>query len=120
MATEGTPPAATNSAGEHLQTSVPLPGRTTYRFTTPQGGMHGQTPVWPGNDTAWACRAENIDILRAESSGFDSNVKDSNPIQILIWGVFVDYQELNHDSEVFTHGGVKVLHPEYYSGEPYL
>ena len=86
----------------------------TYRFATSQDGARGQTPVWPGDD------AENINILRVNPSGFDRGVEENNPIRILIQGAFDDYQELNPDSEVFTHGGVKMLHPEYYSGEPDL
>ena len=120
QAAEGTPPADTNSLGECPRTSVPLPGRTTYRFATPQGGARGQTPVWPGDDTARTHRAENIDILRVNPSGFDGGVEENNPIRILIRGAFDDYEELNPDSEVFTRGGVKMPHPEYYSGEPDL
>jgi len=91
-----------------------------YRFTTPQDGVCGQMPVWPGDDTAQAHHAENINILRVDPSGFDGGVEENNPIWILVQGVFNDYQELNPDSEVFTHGGVKMPHPEYYSGEPDL
>ena len=91
-----------------------------YRFTTPQGSARGQTPVWPGDDTAWAHRTTNNDTLRAESSGFDGNIKENNPIQIIIQGALNDYWELNPDSEVFACGGVKTPHPEYYSGEPDL
>ena len=59
-------------------------------------------------------------MLRAESSDFDGNIKENNPIQIIVQGAFDDYWELNPDSEVFTRGRVKMPHPEYYSGEPNL
>ena len=106
--------------GEHLQTSVPPPGRTIYRFTTPQGSACGQMPVWPGDEAARACHAENINILGADPSGFNGGVEENNPIRTLVRGTFSDYQELNLDSEVFTHGRVKMPHPEFYSGEPNL
>ena len=77
-------------------------------------------PVWPGDNTVWVCRAANNDMLRAESSDFDGNIKENNPIQIIVQGAFDDYWELNPDSEVFTRGSVKMPHPEYYSGEPNL
>ena len=77
-------------------------------------------PVWPGNDAARAHCTENINILKADPSGFDGGIEENNPIQILVQGAFNDYQELNPDSEVFTCGGVKMLHPEYYLGEPDL
>ena len=80
----------------------------------------GQTPAWPGDDAAWAHRTANIDTLRAGSSGFKGNIEESNPIRIIIRGALKDYQELNPNSEVFTRGGVKMPHPEYYSGEPDL
>ena len=62
----------------------------------------------------------NNNTLRAESSDFDGNLEENNPIQIIVQGVFDDYQELNPDSEVFTRGRVKMPHPEYYLGEPDL
>ena len=92
----------------------------TYRFTTPQGSVCGQMPVWPGDEAARAHRAENIDILGADLSGFNRGVKENNPIRTLVQGAFNDYQQLHPDSEVFTHDGVKMPHPEYYSGEPDL
>ena len=52
QAAEGASPAESNNAGECPQTSVPLLGRTTYRFTTPQDSACGQTPVWPGDEAA--------------------------------------------------------------------
>ena len=66
------------------------------------------------------CCAENIDILGADPSGFNGGVEENNPIRTLVQGAFSDYQELNPDSEVITHGGVKMPHPEYYLGEPNL
>ena len=89
----------------------------TSRFTTPQGSTCGQTPVWPSEDATQACRVANTETLRAESSGFDGNVEETNPIWIIVRGAFDDYQELNPDSEIFTRGRVKMPHPEYYSGE---
>ena len=82
--------------------------------------MHGQTPVWPGEDAAWAHCAANNDILRARPPGFNGNIEENNPIWILVRGAFDDYREINPDSEVFTRGRVKMPHPEYYSGEPDL
>ena len=58
--------------------------------------------------------------MRAESSEFDGNVEETNPIRIIVRGVFDDYRELNPDSKIFTRGRVKMPHPEYYSGEPDL
>ena len=109
-AAEGVPPAGSNTANERLQDSMPPYGGTTYRFTTPQGSTRGQMPVWPGEDVTWACRAAHNEMLRAESSGFDSNVKETNPIWIIVRGAFDDYQELNPDSEIFTRGRVKMPH----------
>ena len=82
--------------------------------------MHGQTPVWPGEDAAQACHAANNDTLRAESSDFNGNIEENNCIQIIVQGAFNDYWELNLNSEVFTRGRVKMPHPEYYLGEPDL
>ena len=59
-------------------------------------------------------------MLRAESSDFDGNIEENNPIQIIVQGAFDDYWESNPNSEVFTHGRVKMPHPEYYLGEPNL
>ena len=115
-AAEGVPPAEPNTMDERPQDSIPPYGGTTYRFTTPQGSTCGQTPVWPGDDTARAHRAVNNNTLRAESSGFDGSIEENNPIWIIIQGALNDYQELNPNSEVFTHGRVKMPHPEYYSG----
>ena len=67
-----------------------------------------------------ACRVANNETLRVESSGFDGNVEETNPIRIIVRGAFDNYRELNPDSEVFTRGRVKMPHPEYYSGEPDL
>ena len=119
-AAEGIPPPAPNTANEHLRDSVPLYGGMTYRFTTPQGSTHGQTPVWPGEDAAWAHHAVYNDTLRVEFSDFDGNIEEINPIWIIVQGAFNDYWELNPNSEVFTRGRVKMPHPEYYSGEPNL
>ena len=74
-------------------------------------------PVWPGDEAAWPRHADSNDIPGGDPSSFDGNVEDNNPIQILIQGVIKDYQGLNPDSEVFTRGGVKMPHPEYYVGE---
>ena len=62
-----------------------------YLTTTPQGSTCGQTPVWPGEDATWARCAAHNETLRAESSGFDGNVKETNTIQII---AFDDYREL--------------------------
>ena len=67
-----------------------------------------------------AHRVANNETLRAESSGFDGNIEETNPIRIIVRGAFDDYWELNPDSEIFTRGRVKMPHPEYYSGEPDL
>ena len=77
-------------------------------------------PVWPSEDATQAHRAATNETLRAESSGFDGNVKETNPIRIIVRGAFDNYRELNPDSEIFTQGRVKMPHPEYYSGEPDL
>ena len=66
------------------------------------------------------CRAENINILGADPSGFNRGIEENNPIRTLVQGAFSDYQESNPDSEVFTCGGVKMPHPKYYLGEPDL
>ena len=83
-------------------TVVPPYGGTTYRFTTPHGSTCGQMPVWPGEEAARARHAAYNDTLRAEFSEFDGNIKEINPIQIIVQGAFNDYWELNPDSEVFT------------------
>ena len=64
--------------------SVPPYGGMTYRFTTPQGSTHGQMPVWPGDDTAWVGHTVNNDTLRDESSDFNGNIEENNPIQIIV------------------------------------
>jgi gag-polyprotein putative aspartyl protease len=117
---EGVPPAGSNTANERSRDSVPPYGGTTYRFTTPQGSTRGQTPVWPGENATRASHVASNETLRAESSGFDGNIEERNPIRILVRGAFDDYRELNPDSEIFTRGRVKMPHPEYYSGEPDL
>ena len=79
---EGVLPAESNTMDKHLQDSIPPYGGTMYRFTTPQGSTHGQTPVWPGDNTAWAHHTVNNDTLRAESSGLDGKEQphlDNNP-----------------------------------------
>ena len=81
---EGVPPAGLSSANECLQDSVPPYGGTTYRFTTLQGSTRGQTPVWPSEDATWAHRAATNETLRAESSGFDGNIEETNPIRIIV------------------------------------
>ena len=101
-AAEGIPPAGSNAVNGCLRDSVPPYGGMTYRFTTPQGSTCGQMPVWPGEDATWAHRVAHNETLRAESSGFDGNVKETNPIRIIVRGAFDDYRELNPDSEVFT------------------
>ena len=53
-AAEGIPPAGQNTTNKCSRDSIPPYGGTTYRFTTPQGSTRGQTPVWPGEDTAHA------------------------------------------------------------------
>ena len=83
-AAEGIPPAGPNTVNEHSQDSIPPYGVTTYRFTTPQGSTHGQTPVWPGEDAARAHHAVYNDTLRVEFSDFDGNIKEINPIQIIV------------------------------------
>ena len=108
---EGVPPAGLSSANESSRDSVPPYGGTTYMFTTPQGSTRGQTPVWPSEDAMRARRAATNETLRAESSGFDSNVEETNPIRIIVQGAFDDYWELNPDSEIFTRGRVKMPHP---------
>ena len=117
---EGEPPAGSNAANGRSWDSVPPYGGTTYRFTTPQGSTHGQMPVWPGEDAVWACRAVYNDMLRVESSDFNGNIEEINPIWIIVQVACEDYWELNTNSEVFTQGRVKMPHPEYYSGEPDL
>ena len=117
---EGVPPAGLSSANERSWDSVPPYGGTTYRFTTSQGSTRGQTPVWPSEDATRAHRAATNEPLRAESSGFDGNVEETNPIWLLVRGAFDNYQELNPESEIFTRGRVKMPHPEYYLGEPDL
>ena len=83
-AAEVMPPAGSNTMNEHLQNSIPLYGGPTYRFTTPQGSTRGQMPVWPGEDAARAhCTAHNS-MLRAESSDFDGNIEEINPIRIIV------------------------------------
>ena len=99
---EGVPPAGLNTANRHSRDSIPPYGGMTYRFTTPQGSTCGQTPVWPSEDATWAHRVANNETLRAESSGFDGNIEETNPIRIIIRGAFDDYRELNPDSEIFT------------------
>ena len=54
-----------------------------YRFTTPQGSTCGQTPVWPSEVATRAPRAANNNTLRVESSDFDGNIKEINPIRII-------------------------------------
>ena len=83
-AAEGVPPAGSNAANGRLWESVPPYGGTTYRFTTPQGSTCGQTPVWPGEDAMWAHHVANNETLRAESSGFDGNIEETNPIRIIV------------------------------------
>ena len=83
-AVEGAPPAEANAVDRRPQDSIPPYGGTTYRFTTPHGSASGQTPVWPGDDTAWAHHTANNDMLRAESSGFDGSIEENNPLQIKI------------------------------------
>ena len=83
-AAEGVPPAGSNTANECLWDSVPPYGGMTYRFTTLQGSTHGQTPVWPGEDATQAHRAAHNETLRAESSGFNGNVEETNPIRIIV------------------------------------
>ena len=117
---EGAPPTEANPADGHLWDSVPPYGGTMYRFTTPQGSACGQTPVWPGDNTAQAHRAANNDMLRAESSGIDGSIKENNRIWIIIREALNDYQELNPASDVFICGRVKMPHPKYYLGEPDL
>ena len=73
-----------------------------YRFTTPQGSTRGQTPVWPGEDATWAHQVAHNETLRAESSGFDGNIEETNPIRRIVQGAFDDYRELNPNSEIFT------------------
>ena len=119
-AAEGMPPAGPNTANGRSQDSVPPYGGTTYKFTTPQGSTCGQMPVWPGEDAARARHTAHNDTLRVESSDFDGNIKEINPIWIIVRGALNDYQELNPNSEVFTQGRVKMPHPKYYSGEPDL
>ena len=109
---EGVPPAGSNITNECLQDSVPPYGGTTYRFTTLQGSTRGQMPVWPGEDVTRARHAAQNETLRAESSGFDGNVEETNPTRIIVRGAFDDYRELNPDSEIFTRGRVKMPHPE--------
>ena len=41
----------------------------------------------------------NNNTLRAESSDFDGNIEEINPIQIIVRGAYDDYQELNPDSD---------------------
>ena len=55
-----------------------------------------------------------------DPSGSDGGIEENNPIRTLVRGAFSDYQELNPDSEVFTHGRVKMPHPKYYLGKPDL
>ena len=98
-AAEGMPPAGLNTANGCLRDSVPPYGGMTYRFTTPQGSTCGQMPVWPGEDATWAHHAAHNDTLRAESSGFDGNIEEINPIWIIVRGAFDDYRELNPNSE---------------------
>ena len=99
---EGIPSAGSNTANRRSRDSIPLYGGTTYRFTTLQGSTRGQTPVWPSEYATQACRVANNETLRMESSGFDSNVEETNPIRIIVQGAFDDYQELNPNSEIFT------------------
>ena len=95
--------SGSNAANGHSQDSIPLYGGTTYRFTTLQGSTRGQTPAWPGEDATRAHQVAHNETLRVESSGFNGNIKETNPIQIIIVrGAFDDYWELNPDSEVFT------------------
>ena len=101
-AAEGIPPTGLNAANRHLRDSVPLYGGMMYRFTTPQDSTRGQTPVWPGENAMRAPHTANNNTLRAESSDFDGNIKEINPIQIIVRGAYDDYQELNPDIEVFT------------------
>ena len=119
-AAEGIPPARSNTVNEYLWDSIPPYGGMTYRFTTPQGSTRGQMPVWPGENAMWAPHAANNNTLRVESSDFNGNIEEINPIRIIVQGVYDDYWELNPNSEVFTQGRVKMPHPEYYSGEPDL
>ena len=92
-AAEGIPPAGSNTANGCSQNGVPPYGGTTYRFTTPQGSTRGQTPVWPGEDATQSHRVAHNETLRVESSGFDGNVEETNPIQIIVQGAFDDYRE---------------------------
>ena len=78
------PPAGSNTTNGHSQDSIPPYGGMTYRFTTPQGSTHGQMPVWPGEDATQACCTAHNDALRAESSDFDGNIEEINPIWIIV------------------------------------
>ena len=99
---EGVPPAGLSSMNERSRDSVPPYGGMTYRFTTLRGSTRGQMPVWPSEDATRAHHAATNETLRAESSGFDGNVKETNPIRIIVRGAFDNYRELNPDSEIFT------------------
>ena len=81
---DGVPPAGLSSTNKRLRDSVPPYGGMTYRFTTPQGSTRGQTPVWPSEDATQACRTATNETLRAESSGFNGNVEETNPIRIIV------------------------------------
>ena len=81
---EGVPPAGSNAANGCSWDSVPPYGGPTYRFTTLQGSTRGQTPVWPSEDATWARRVANNETLRVESSGFNGNVEETNPIWIIV------------------------------------
>ena len=81
---EGVPPAGSNAANGRSWDSIAPYGGTTYKFTTLQGSTRGQTPVWPSEDAMWACRIANNETLRAESSGFDGNGEETNPIWIIV------------------------------------
>src|SRR6266481_5683285 len=102
-------------SGSRPNVSIPLPRGATETYTAREGNVYERTPVKDEPAPAGMSPAQNhLGAGHPVPSGGDSL---SNPIRLMIDEAERVQEGLGPDLDIFAHAGVKIPHPEPYSGE---
>src|SRR6266481_744362 len=107
--------------GVNPEYNAPYPGSTSYRFATCEGSEAYRAQAQANYSPALPLRTEGTPQLRFDQTNPIPNI-DSNTrtIKLMVHEAGVATNGLDPENNILTRAGVKIPHPEPYSGEPDL